>query len=91
MKAKIIKKIENVIGLKKGNIYQVDKIADDKEGVWLINDYKTNVFVLYKNVELLQEDGVNKFENGSTVVSFSGLLPKNVEYDPASLKMTVIW
>lgn len=91
MKAKIIKVIPKVTGFKKGKIYQVDRIADDKEGVWLIDDNKNNVFVLFKNVELLQEDGLNKFENGSTVVAFSGLLPKSVEYDGASLKMTVIW
>lgn len=93
MKAKIIKKLtKNMgVGLDFDKIYTVEKIADDNEGVWLVNDFHNKVFISKKFVELFHEDGVTKYEAGIINVSFGGLLPKKVFFDNGKMELVVNW
>ena len=91
MKAKVVKKIAKIVGIKKDGIYDVVQIADDKEGVWVKDEYNGKVFLKNSWIELFHEDGITKFEKGSINVTFGGMFPKSVVYDEKSKTMTVIW
>lgn len=91
MKAKIVKVIPKVMGLKKGETYKVVKVADDKEGVWVEDSSHNVVFVKSSNVELLQEDGVGKYEDGLITVIFQEMFPKTVSFDPQKKELRATW
>jgi hypothetical protein len=91
MRAKIKRTIPKLLGFKPNETYEVVKVSDSKEGVYLKDEYGNSVFVKNTFVELLENDGITQFKSDKFNVSFGGQVPIEVDYDPLTKILRVTY